>query len=93
MTDPRSRIQRGDRLLRDERYAESVAEYIAAAEAYFAAGFALKAVAVFGQVVAIVDRSAPELAVARTQALLRLLQCYTTLGLALDAEETRRRLG
>jgi hypothetical protein len=92
MMDARAKLRRGDALARDERYGEAIAEYQEVADLYVGAGFTLRAAAVLRQVVAIIDRSLPDLAEARTRALRGLLHCYTVLGLTTDADNVRRRL-
>ncbi|WP_437645398.1 hypothetical protein [Sorangium sp. So ce362] len=83
---------RGDAYLCDQRHAEAIAEYQAAADLYIGAGFALRAAAVLRQVVEIIEKAAPEHAEARGRALQALLHCYTALGLTSEAEEVRRLL-
>jgi hypothetical protein len=90
--DVRTALRRADDLLREERYAEAVDAYQAAADAYMEAGFALKALAVLRQIVEIADRSPSELRSARTRALMGLLRGYTSLGSTLEADAVRRLL-
>lgn len=92
MADIKATLRPADGHLREARYTEAVDEYQAAADAYIAAGFALKAAAVLRQIVEISERSDPAVAAARTRALRGLLGCYTDLGLTTDADEVRRLL-
>ena len=81
MIDIRSHLRQADQLVRDGEFAEAIGLYGLAAEHFASAAFSLKATALFRQVIKIIDNHAPHLAAPRRQALRRLHDLYTELGL------------
>ena len=84
-TDARTLLKIGDLQARTRAYQDAIATYDQVGEYYFSRGFALKAVAVYKQIRALIRQQVPQLATKYRHIGPKLAEIYTQLNLTSDA--------